>query len=76
MGKYVTVSVKIPVEVKEMLDKLGIKPSSLLKKAIKEEILKREAYEIKKELNGMKILLEKFSIGEIVESIREDRMSG
>ncbi|MHA1615716.1 MAG: hypothetical protein ACTSX9_00145 [Candidatus Njordarchaeales archaeon] len=75
MGKYVTVSVKIPVEVKEKLEKLGIKPSDFLKKAIYEEIKKREIEEIKKELAELGNVLEKFSEDFIVKSIREDRDS-
>ena len=42
MGKYVTVSVKIPVKLKEKLEKYGIKPFTLLKKAIEEELRNRE----------------------------------
>lgn len=38
MVRYVTVSVKAPVEVKEKLEKFGIKPSEILKKTINEEL--------------------------------------
>jgi len=73
MSKYVTVSVKIPAELKKKLDKYGIKPSRLLKKVIEREILKREAEEISKELSKLSNTLKKFTIDEIVELIREDR---
>ncbi len=75
MGRYVTVSVKIPVEVKEKLEKLGIKPSDLLKRAIYEEIKRREIKEIEKELEELAGVLEKFSENFVVKSIREDRDS-
>ncbi|MHA1589186.1 MAG: hypothetical protein ACTSVA_01095 [Candidatus Njordarchaeales archaeon] len=75
MGRYVTVSVKIPVEVKEKLEKLGIKPSDLLKRAIYEEIKRREIKEIEKELEELADVLEKFSENFVVKSIREDRDS-
>ena len=75
MGRYVTVSVKIPVEVKEKLEKLGIKPSDLLKRAIYEEIKRREIKEIEKELEELADVLKKFSESFVVKSIREDRDS-
>ena len=75
MGKYITVSVKIPVEVKKRLEELGIKPSQLLKKAIKDEIKRREMMKIQDEIREMRNILNKFTIDEIVESIREDRDS-
>ena len=73
IGKYVTVSVKIPVEVKKRLEELGIKPSQLLKKAIKDELSKREIMMIKSEVKELRGVLKSFSVKEVVESIREDR---
>ena len=75
MGRYVTVSVKVPIEVKEKLEKLGIKPSKLLKRAIDEELRRREIEEIEDELRELKSVLNRFSREFIVESIREDRES-
>jgi len=68
MGKYVTVSVKVPLEVKRRLEELGIKPSELLRRAIDEELRKRE-------LSELGAVLSKFSKSFVVESIREDRDS-
>ncbi len=73
MGKYVTVSVKIPVELKEELERYGIKPSALLKKAIEQELKKREIQRIKEEIEKVKPILDRLSIGEVVKLIREDR---
>ena len=73
MRKYVTISVKIPIEVKEKLEKYGIKPSELLKRAIYEELRRREAEELEREVSELKDLLNKFSGEFIVRSIREDR---
>ena len=75
MGRYVTVSVKVPIEVKEKLEKLGIKPSKLLKRAIDEELRRREIEEIEDKLKELKNVLNRFSREFIVESIREDRES-
>ena len=49
LGKYVTVSTKIPEELKRRMIKLGIKPSSFLRKAIEEEIKKREIRRIEEQ---------------------------
>jgi len=73
MGKYVTVSVKIPVEVKEQLEKLGIKPSELLRKAIREELMRREIAELNREAEELKHVLKKFTAEFVVNAIREDR---
>ncbi len=73
MGKYKTISVKIPAELKEKLDKYGISPSKLIRETLEKEVLKREAEEINRELSKMKDILKRFSLDEVVESIREDR---
>ncbi len=73
MGNYKTISVKIPAELKEKLDKYGISPSKLIRETLEKEVLKREAEEINRELSKMKDILKRFSLDEVVESIREDR---
>jgi post-segregation antitoxin (ccd killing protein) len=74
LGKYTTVSTKIPQELKEKMKELKIKPSKLLRKAIEDEIRKREAEKLKEELEKLKPVLDKVSMEEIVESIRRYRM--
>ena len=74
MGKYVTISVKVPLELKEKIKKLGIKPSKLIRKAIEEEVRSREVERIKGEIEELKPILSKISIEEVVKSIREDRV--
>jgi len=65
----------VPIEIKEKLERYGIKPSELLKRVIYEELRKREAEELEREINELKDLLNKFT-GEFIErSIREDRES-
>ncbi|MFN3621277.1 MAG: CopG family transcriptional regulator [Nitrososphaerales archaeon] len=75
MGKLVTVSVKLPIEVKEELERLGVKPSELLKKAVVEELRKRKAEEVEREVKALKEILSKFSKEFVIRSIREDRLS-
>ncbi len=73
LSKYVTVSVKIRRETKEQLEKLGAKPSKLLKEAIEETLRNRETKEITKEIAKLSRTLEKIPMEDVVRSIREDR---
>ncbi len=75
VSKYVTVSVKIRRETKEQLEKLGAKPSKLLKEAIEETLRKKEIVEITREIAELKEVLKKIPIEDVVKSIREDRDS-
>ncbi len=38
---YVTVSAKIPKKLKELMDKYGIKPGPIIRRALEEEVKKR-----------------------------------
>ena len=51
LSKSVTVSTKIPKQLKEKIDRLKIKPSRLLRKAIEDEITRRETEELKEEID-------------------------
>ncbi len=75
MSKYVTVSVKIPREMKERLEKMGAKPSKLLRKALEDFLMDEEIAKIERELREMHDVLSKISIEDVVKSIREDRES-
>ena len=73
MNEYTTVSVKIPQDLREKIRELGIKPSKILRKAIEDEVKRREAQRLKQDIEKLKPLLNKVSMDEIVKSIREDR---
>jgi len=73
MGKYVTVSVKITKQTKEMLDRLGIKPSSLLKDAIQHAIRLAQARQALQEAEHLKQTLMSIPVEDVVRAIREDR---
>jgi len=73
LGRYVTVSVKVPLEVKEKMKLLNIKPSTLLRRAIDEEVRRREIQRIKDEIESLKPMLNRIRTEAIVRSIREDR---
>lgn len=74
MGKHTTVSAKIPLELRERMRELKIKPSRLLRKAIEDEVRRREAERLKEEIEGLKPVLDKVSLKDIVKGIREERM--
>ena len=69
----VTVSTKIPKQLKEKMQRLKIKPSKILRKALEDEVKKREIEELKEEIQKIQPILDKISTHDITESIREDR---
>jgi antitoxin CcdA len=71
----VTVSTKIPKQLKEKIQKFKIKPSKILRKALEDEVKKREVEELKAEIDKLKPILDKVNVEDIVKSIREDRDS-
>ncbi len=75
MVESVTVSTKIPKQLKEKMLRFKIKPSKIMRKALEDEVKKKEVEELKQEIERMKPILEKVSIEDIVSSIREDRDS-
>ena len=75
LTQCVTVSTKIPKQLKEKMRQLKIKPSKILRQALEDEVKKREMEELKQEINKLKPILEKVSMDDIVKSIREARES-
>src|SRR4030042_6616428 len=75
LTQCVTVSTKIPKQLKEKIQRFRIKPSKILRKALEDEVEKREVEELKIEIDKLKPILDKVSVEDIVKSIREDRDS-
>jgi len=71
----VTVSTKIPKQLKEKIKKFKIKPSKILRKALEDEVRKREIEELKEEAISLRPIFEKMNMEDIVKGIREDRES-
>ncbi|MEM0441120.1 MAG: hypothetical protein QXF45_04880 [Candidatus Caldarchaeum sp.] len=71
MRKYATVSAKIPLELKQELKRLKIKPSQVIRRALEEEVKKRKVRTLLKELDEVKKFLT--SPEETVRLIREIR---
>lgn len=59
MDKYVFVSVKILYKVKEKLERLCIKLSILLRKAIMEELRRKEVKALEMEMENVKDVLDR-----------------
>ena len=70
---YVTVSAKIRRELYEKLRKYGIVVSDVIRKALEEEVRRREEEEIKEALVKAQKILKKISSEEIVNAIRACR---
>jgi len=70
---YVTVSAKIRRELYEKLRKYGIVVSDVIRKALEEEIRRREEEEIKEALVKAQRILKKIPSKEIVNAVRAGR---
>jgi len=71
--RYVTISVKIPRELKELMDKYGIKPSTVIRRALEEEVKKRILEEAENKAKELINKVSHVSDEEIARIIREDR---
>ena len=72
MGNYVTISVKVRRELKEEAERLGIKVSEVLRRAL-EEVKKRKLEMLERELEKLSEALNRIDIERFVKLIREDR---
>lgn len=71
--KITTISVKISVKVRNEMRKLKINPSKALREVIEMKIREATAQMLKKNIKKMKNTLDKISIDEVIEDIRENR---
>jgi len=70
---YVTVSAKIPRRLKELLDKYGVKPGPVIRRALEEEVKGRVLSELEEKARMLSKRLSHISDEEVVSIIREDR---
>jgi len=73
---YVTVSAKIRRELYEKLRKYGIVVSDVIRRALEEEVRRREEEEIKEAMMRAQKILKKIPSEEIVNAIRAGREEG
>ena len=70
---YVTVSAKIPRRLKELLDRYGIKPGPIIRRALEEEVKKHVLGEIEEKARKLSKRTSHIPDEEIARIIREDR---
>ena len=73
MGKSVVISVRIPEELKEELEKYNIDEAEIIRRALVNEVKKVKAKELEKEAKEIKEVLSKIPIEDVIKEIREDR---
>ena len=73
MTKHVTISAKVPKELRDKARELGINISEVVRKALQEEVKKRMLEEIKRRRDLIAKKLEKIPDERIVQIVRETR---
>ena len=71
--QMVTISVKVPRELKARIKKSKIRVSRVVRQILERKTLEEEARKLDEELRKHKKLFEKISIEDVVRDIREDR---
>ncbi len=66
-------SVRVPRELKEEAERLGIRVSEVLRRALEEEVRRRRLELLSKELDKVSEVLEKINVKRFVRHVREDR---
>ena len=70
---YLTVSAKIPRRLKELLDRFGIKPGPVIRRALEEKVKRRVLSELEEEARALSERLSHINDEEVASIIREDR---
>jgi len=73
LGKLVTISVKVPVELKEKLERYRIRVSEVVRRALELEVRKAELKELESEISKIAPILRKVPPENILEDIRSSR---
>ena len=73
MGNQVTVSAKIPSELKKKLNELGVNVSGLMREALQSEVKRLERQRLRRLAEDAGAILQKIPEDEIVESVRAGR---
>ncbi len=73
MTEMAIVSAKIPKEMKDKMNELGISPSELIRRSVEREIKEKEWEKVIHKLDAARPILLKTSKEEWVKAIRESR---
>ncbi|MEM4417383.1 MAG: hypothetical protein QXD32_04920, partial [Nitrososphaerota archaeon] len=71
MVEYVTISTKVRKKLKEDAERLGVKVSEVLRRALEEEVRRRKLEELEKKLENLGTALDKLDISRMARLIRE-----
>jgi len=73
MSEYVTVSAKIPRELREKLAELGIRPSEVIRRALRKEVEERTRRIIYKKIERASLIISRVGKDAWTRAIRESR---
>jgi post-segregation antitoxin (ccd killing protein) len=73
MGNQVTVTAKIPAELKKKLTKLGVNVSELTREALQREVERLERERLRNLCEEASKILQKVPVEEIIEAVRASR---
>jgi len=73
MGRQVTVTAKIPADLKERLTRVGANVSGLIREALEREVKRLEKERLRRLAEEAGEILQKIPADELVETIREGR---
>ena len=76
MEQMVTVSVKIPRNLKERIKHSKIKMSKVIREMLEEKMIDEEVNRLKGDIKKHKKIFDKISVEQVVKDIREDRDRG
>ena len=76
MGSQVTVSAKIDETLRKKMTELGIKPSTVIKRALMKEVREKEKEKLSMEASRASVILRKVSEAEWTEAVRKGRDEG
>ncbi|KYH37762.1 MAG: hypothetical protein AYL29_003240 [Candidatus Bathyarchaeota archaeon B24] len=73
MTEYVTVSAKIPKELRRKLAELGIKPSEVIRRALEAEVEKRTMALLREKVEKAAGIISRIGVENWVRAVRESR---
>jgi hypothetical protein len=73
--KTVTVSAKVPEELRKRMAELGIVPSDVIRKALEEAVRERTRQLLLQQISAASAIMQKVSEDEWVRAVRESRDS-
>jgi len=73
LTEYVTVSAKIPKELRRKLAELGIKPSEVIRRALEAEVEKRTMTLLREKVEKAAGIISRIGVENWVRAVRESR---